>query len=360
MSVKYTLKEAAEIIELTTEDLKTAIKDKKLKAEKEKLSGKQFKYIIAREELVEYGKIIGIKLIFPGEPRKEAQDEKKELSDLKLRESLKRIEDLEKEVDTYKELKKSEEYLKKELTKANNDFNEQAKEYDDLFKDYEKLEQDKHEQDKLISEAEQALLDMVEQYKELAEDIYKRDKKVTELLLEIEEIKKHGSDERSNVSSNVSNEDLKNEQDKYKSLEENYTVVLLENGKLKRDLQEVQRKLTSSETGDSGEDLYEEIIREKEAIQKELNERLRQIASITAVHNQKLMEETNKYEEVKKHYDNITKEKELLEKELGEKSRQIASITNIYKEIEKLQNELKTSKEHVASLEKQLKQSKKR
>ena len=32
MSVKYTLKEAAEIIELTIEQLKTAIKDKKLKA----------------------------------------------------------------------------------------------------------------------------------------------------------------------------------------------------------------------------------------------------------------------------------------------------------------------------------------
>ena len=135
MPVKYTLKEAAEIIELTIEQLKTAIKDKKLKAEKEKLSGKQFKYIILREDLIDYGKIIGIKLIFPVDPKKEVHEEKKDDSDIKLNESLKRIEELEKELESYKELKKSEEYLKKELAKANNDFNEQAKEYDDLLKD---------------------------------------------------------------------------------------------------------------------------------------------------------------------------------------------------------------------------------
>lgn len=351
MSVRYTLKEAAEIIELTIEQLKTAIKDKKLKAEKEKLSGKQFKYIILREDLIDYGKIIGVKLIFPGDSRKESQEEKKDDSDIKFKESLKRIEDLEKELETYKELKKTEEYLKKELAKANNDFNEQAKEYDDLFKDYEKLEQDKHEQDKLISEAEQALLDMVEQYKELAEDIYKRDKKVMELLQEIDEIKKHGSQ--------GSNEDLKRELEKYKGLEDNYTVVLLENGKLKRELQETQKRLTSIETGAADLDRYEDAISEKENLQKELNERLRQIASITTVHNQKLMEEADKYEEIKKNYDEIIKERNTLHKDLDEKSRQIAAITNIYKEIEKLQNELKTSKEHIASLEKQLKQSRK-
>lgn len=345
MPVKYTLKEASEIIELTVEQLKTAIKDRKLKAEKEKLSGKQFKYIILREDLIDYGKVIGIKLIFPKDTRKESQEEKKDDSDIKFKESLKKIEDLE------KELKKTEEYLKKELAKANNDFNEQAKEYDDLLKDYEKLEQDKHDQDKLISEAEQALLDMVEQYKELAEDIYKRDKKVMELVQEIDEIKKHGS--------HGSNEDLKKELEKYKSLEDNYTVVLLENGKLKRELQETQQRLTSIETGSSDLDRYEDSIREKENLQKELNERLRQIASITTVHNQKLMEEANKYEEIKKNYDEIIKEREALHKDLDEKSRQISAITNIYKEIEKLQNELKTSKEHIASLEKQLKQSKK-
>ena len=351
MSVKYTLKEAAEIIELTIEQLKTAIKDKKLKAEKEKLSGKQFKYIILREDLIDYGKIIGIKLIFPVDPKKEVHEEKKDDSDIKLNESLKRIEELEKELESYKELKKSEEYLKKELAKANNDFNEQAKEYDDLLKDYEKLEQDKHEQDKLISEAEQALLDMVEQYKELAEDIYKRDKKVTELVQEIDEIKKQGS--------YGTGEDLKKELEKYKNLEDNYTVVLLENGKLKRELQETQKKLIDIETGSGGVDRYEEAITEKENLQKELNERLRQIASITTVHNQKLMEEANKYEEIKKNYDEIVKEKEALHKDLDEKARQIAAITNIYKEIEKLQNELKTSKEQKAILEKQLKQLKK-
>lgn len=351
MSVKYTLKEAAEIIELTIEQLKTAIKDKKLKAEKEKLSGKQFKYIILREDLIDYGKIIGVKLIFPGESKKEGQEEKKDDSDIKIKEALKRIEELEKELETYKELKKSEEYLKKELAKANNDFNEQAKEYDDLFKDYEKLEQDKHEQDKLISEAEQALLDMVEQYKELAEDIYKRDKKVSELVQELDEIKKHGSYGNA--------EDLKKDLEKYKNLEDNYTVVLLENGKLKRELQETQKRLMSIETGSGDPDRYEEVIRDKENLQKELNERLRQIASITSVHSQKLMEETNKYDEIKKNYDEIVKERDSLQKELGEKSRQISAITNIYKEIEKLQNELKTSKEQKAILEKQLKQLKK-
>ncbi len=351
MSVKYTLKEAAEIIELTIEQLKTAIKDKKLKAEKEKLSGKQFKYVILREDLIDYGKIIGIKLIFPADFKKEVQEEKKDDSDIKLKESLKRIEELEKELESYRELKKSEEYLKKELAKANNDFNEQAKEYDDLLKDYEKLEQDKHEQDKLISEAEQALLDMVEQYKELAEDIYKRDKKVTELLQEMDEIKKHGS--------YGAREEMKKELEKYKNLEDNYTVVLLENGKLKRELQETQKKLTSMEEGSGEPDRYEEAIREKENLQKELNERLRQIASITTVHNQKLMEEETKYEEIKKSYDEIVKERQSLQKDVDEKTRQISAITNIYKEIEKLQNELKTSKEQRAILEKQLKQLKK-
>ena len=351
MSVKYSLKEAAEIIEVTGEQLKTAIKDKKLKAEKEKLSGKQFKYIILREDLIDYGKIIGVKLIFSGDARKESQEDRKEDFELKFKESLKKIEDLEREIETCKELKKSEEYLKKELAKANNDFNEQAKEYDDLLKDYEKIEQDKHDQDKLISEAEQALLDMVEQYKELAEDISKRDRKVMELLQEIDEIKKH-------VSS-AGNEDFKKELGKYKSLEEDYTVVLMENGKLKRELQETQKKIETMEASSTDLNKYEEVIREKESLQKELNERLRQIASITTVHNQKINEETDKYEKIKKNYDEIVKEKEALYKNLDEKSRQITSITNIYKEIEKLQNELKTSKQHVASLEKQLKQSKK-
>jgi len=487
MSVKYSLKEAAGLIECKIDKLKAAIKENKLKAEKEKITDKQFKYLITEEELISYAKKAGIKLINPelkeisdasdksnekkgevkkheekkgevkkheekkgevkkheekkGEVKKheekkdevkkheekkdevkkheEKKDEVKKHGDSKqedreyidkkveekeedlqekYQDALKKLVLIEEEIQSYKEFKQVSEYLQKELEFANYDFNEQAKEYETLLRDYEKIELEKHKQDQIILEAEQTLLDMVEQYKELAEDTYSRDKKITELSHIIEDYKSRFGQ----IGGEITN------LEQYKMLEENYTIVLMENAKLKKEINDLKEYINSMESKlkteerlsvedlkeyqdmkkkyqetledleiygeitkryrESQEELknynnikkkYEETLEDMklyEEIKKkyeELQEELKDYKDIKEKYDL-LQKDTKDYEEIKKKYEDIVRENEKLHGELKERIRQIGTISNIHKEIEKLQLELKSAKEYIVSLEEQL------
>ena len=283
------LKEVAELLDSDIYTLKSDIKDGELEAEKKRISGKRFEYIIKEEELIRYAKELGVELDL-GEPDIEEEDDDED-------ENL-TIEEKAVKYDT----------IKKELKLANRDFNEQAEEYDNLLKDYEKLEEDKFKQDTLISEAEQTILVMVEQYSELAEDTYSRDKKIAELKKELEEVKKGNLYE-------LTPEDKKKLED-YERLKDDYQLVLME----------------------------------KQKLYMEMQSKNRHIDSITNIHLEiaKLQEELT---EAREYIKCLEEEKSKLLTKLRDNSAQVAAVRNIYVEIEKLQKELTISRKYIDTLE---------